>query len=349
MNARELLAFLVATPSVSGEEAALSDAFSARLADTGFEVARCGNNLWFSLGEGAPRLLLNSHLDTVPPAVGWRRDPFAAVWRDERLYGLGANDAKGCVAAMTAAAVTLRDRPLAGTAVFAFTAEEETGGAGLATVLDRIGPFDAAVVGEPTGLAACTTQRGMLLLRCTARGRAGHSAHAKPADNAIHVAAGDIALLELLSLAGDSEFGAATAQVTGISGGVKRNQVPETCEFFVDIRTTPQIDHERLVARLRHRLRSDVAVHSGRYVPKATPADAPIVQAALAAGAGGPVASATTSDWAFLGAVPAVKIGPGDTVRSHCADEYLAADELEAGVHFYARLVAEFFAARAHG
>lgn len=349
MNARELLAFLVGIPSVSGEEAALADAFSERLADYGFTVARAGNNLWFTLGEGPRRLLLNSHLDTVPPAGGWRRDPFAATWSAERLYGLGANDAKGCIAAMTAAALALRERPLAGTAVFAFTAEEETGGAGLATILDRIGPLDAAVVGEPTGLEACIAQRGMLLLRCTAHGRAGHSAHASAASNAIHVAARDITLLQSLRFGADSGSEVMTAQVTQIAGGVKRNQVPEICEFFVDIRTTPQIDHECLVAELRGRLESEITVHSSRYLPKATPTHAPIVRAALAAGAAGPVVSATTSDWAFLGAVPAVKVGPGQTLRSHCADEYMTADELEDGARLYARIVPEFLAARADG
>lgn len=350
MNLRELLSFLVGIPSVSGEEAALADAFSERLADFGFTVERDGNNLWFKIGEGPCRLLLNSHLDTVAPAAGWRHDPFAAAWGGERLYGLGANDAKGCVAAMTAAALNLSNRPLMGTAVFAFTAEEETGGAGLATILDRIGPLDAAVVGEPTGLAACIAQRGMLLLRCTARGRAGHSAHAGAAANAIHLAARDIGLLQSLRFGADSSGSeVTTAQVTQITGGVKRNQVPETCEFFVDIRTTPQIDHECLVAELRGRLESEITVHSSRYLPRATPKDAPIVQAALAAGAADPVVSATTSDWAFLGTVPAVKVGPGETLRSHCADEYVTADELEAGARFYARIVSEFLAVRADG
>lgn len=349
MNAREILAFLVGIPSVSGEEARLAETFSAFLEGVGFGVTRSGNNLWFTLGEGPTRLLLNSHLDTVPPAADWRNDPFAAKWNGRRLYGLGANDAKGCVAAMTTAALALRNGPLAGTAVFAFTAEEETGGSGLATVLDRIGPLDAAVVGEPTGLAACNAQRGMLLLRCTARGRSGHSAHANAANNAIHIAAHDIGLLDSLPFADKSELGAATIHATQIAGGIKRNQVPESCEFFLDIRTAPPADHQQLIAELRRCLRSDIAVHSARYAPKATPADAPIVRAAIAAGAGGPVASATTSDWAFLGAVPTVKIGPGDTARSHCADEYIEADELEAGARFYACLVSEFFGLAARG
>lgn len=143
MTADELLEFLVGIPSVSGNETALADAFAQKLAQAGFDVQRAGNNLWFSIGDsvrsGAPRLLLNSHLDTVPPAAGWTRDPFQPCREGDRLYGLGANDAKGCVAAMTLAASALKQhaRTLGGEAVFAFTAEEETGGAGIATKIGR--------------------------------------------------------------------------------------------------------------------------------------------------------------------------------------------------------------------
>lgn len=348
MKVHELAELLVAIPSVSGDEARIAAGLSVCLLGRGCNVRRAGNNLWFEVGAGRPRLLLNSHIDTVPAASGWRRDPFTPAWEEGRLYGLGANDAKGCVAALVAAAMSLRPGTFDGTAVFAFTAEEETGGAGLATILDEIGPLDAAVVGEPTGLAACTAQRGMLLLRCTARGRPGHAAHADGAENAIHAAARDIARLSELEFGG-SAHGPVRAQVTQVAGGMRRNQIPDSCEFFVDIRTAPGSDHERLVAELRGRLEADVAVHSARYLPKATADDAAVVRAALAAGAGAPVFSSTTSDWAFLGDLPAVKIGPGDTRRSHAADEYVTRSELEAGARLYAGLIARFFAERTDG
>lgn len=345
MKTTELLECLVGTPSVSGEEAALADAFSDRLSRANFDVRRDGNNLWFSIGRGTPRLLLNSHIDTVPAADGWTFDPFRPEWQGERFYGLGANDAKGCVTAMTLAASALQSGAdaLGGEVIFAFTAEEETGGAGIATILDKLGSLDAALVGEPTGLSACIAQRGMLLLKCIAHGKAGHVAHATDTSNAIHTAARDIALLDKMRLAPHPTLGEARAQVTQLQGGKRRNQVPERCEFFVDIRTTPNLDHDELQAEIAARLESEVTVHSARYRPKATPEDSPLRAAVTEAGAKDCIGSATTSDWAFLGDIPAVKIGPGDTHRSHTADEYLERGELEEAVTFYTRAIKQYF------
>lgn len=352
MNAAALLDTLVATPSVSKEEGALADFLQDLLASKGAVIHRQGHNLWFEIGSGGPRLLLNTHLDTVPPCAGWQGDPFKPEWRNGRLQGLGANDAKGCLAAMTMTALHLLERGLDhGTAVFAFTAEEEIGGEGIATILDQLGPLDAAIVGEPTGLQICTAQRGLLMLRCTAKGEAAHAAHAHAlgAVNAVHRAARDIVKVDALRFEPHPLLGECRAQATVISGGKARNQVPDACEFFVDLRTTPNLNHDAIVASVAEALESEVAIHSKRYLPKATDAAHPLVQAALAAaGRKGPVGSATTSDWAFLGGLPAVKVGPGDTHRSHRADEYLTLAELEAGVAFYQTLVPAFLKAPVH-
>jgi acetylornithine deacetylase len=277
------------------------------------------------------------------------------VWRDGKLYGLGSNDAKGCVAAMLLAARALLENPHTlegrGEVVFAFTAEEETGGAGLGTVLPALGALDAAIVGEPTGLKPCTAQRGLLLLRCVAQGKSAHVAHAHTAgaENAIHVAARDISVLAELRFPAHPLLGEARAQVTQIQGGLARNQVPDRCEFFVDLRTTPGMDHAAVAQQLAGALRSEVMVHSARYLPKFTPEHEPIVRAAVAAGGASPVGSSTASDWAFLGKVPTVKVGPGDTLRSHRPDEYLALVELEAGVAFYQKLIHGYFSEAARG
>jgi acetylornithine deacetylase len=277
------------------------------------------------------------------------------VWREGKLYGLGSNDAKGCVAAMLLTARGLLENPQLlegrGEVLFAFTAEEETGGAGLGTVLPGLGALDAAVVGEPTGLKPCTAQRGLLLLRCVAQGRSAHVAHALTAGalNAIHMAAQDISTLAELRFPPHPLLGEARAQVTQIQGGLARNQVPDRCEFFVDIRTTPGMDHAAVATHLSGVLRSEVTVHSARYLPKATASNEPIVRAAVLAGDATPVGSCTASDWAFLGNVPAVKVGPGDTLRSHKPDEYLALVELEAGVAFYQQLIRGYFEEVARG
>jgi acetylornithine deacetylase len=347
MNAQDLITTLVSTPSVSGEEGPLADLVQGLLTSRGFEVHRQGHNLWFSFGsKGGARLLLNSHLDTVPPCAGWEGDPFTAAWQGSRVQGLGANDAKGCVTAILLAAFELAHQQLPGEVVVALTAEEETGGNGIATILDQLGPLDGAVVGEPTGLRVCAAQRGLLVLKCTARGQSGHVAHAQMlgAENAIHKAARDISRIAAMEFAPHALLGSQKAQVTQVQGGLRRNQVPDACEFFVDLRTSPDQDHEALAADFQRQLESEVSIHSKRYLPKGTDPNHPIVRAALlAAGKAGPVGSGTTSDWAFLGDVPAVKVGPGDTFRSHRPNEYVTLAELEAGAAFYAQLATTFF------
>jgi acetylornithine deacetylase len=191
----------------------------------------------------------------------------------------------------------------------------------------------------------------MLLLRCVAHGRSAHVAHAHTAEakNAIHLAAQDISTLAELRFPPHPLLGEARAQVTQIQGGLARNQVPDRCEFFVDIRTTPGMDHAAVAQHLSIVLRSEVAVHSARYLPKATAPSEPIVRAAMVAAGAKPVGSSTASDWAFLGNLPAVKVGPGDTLRSHRPDEYLALVELEAGVAFYQQLIHGYFEEVARG
>jgi acetylornithine deacetylase len=352
-----LLAQLVAIPSLSGEEAAAADCVARYAAALGVDVQRLGHNVWFELGRGAPRLLLHSHLDTVPPGSGWSADPWTPRTAGGRLTGLGANDAKGCVAALLGAAAELQrtgwDGP--GTLLVALTAEEETGGpGGIVAARPAWGELDAAVFGEPTGLAPCTAQGGMLLLECTAHGASGHAAHAGALGlrNAIHAAARDIGRLAQLELepystpAGPEQ---ARPQVTLISGGLSANQVPDRCSFRVDLRTTPNLDHEALLAQLRASLESEVAGLSSRYRPVATDHAEPVVQAALAASGRPPFYSRTVSDWSLLPGVPAVKLGPGESVRSHQADEFLLIDELAAGQACYAALVRRYFQEAAHG
>ncbi|HWQ09039.1 MAG TPA: M20/M25/M40 family metallo-hydrolase, partial [Holophaga sp.] len=200
------------------------------------------------------------------------------------------------------------------------------------------------VVGEPTGLKVCAAQRGMLVLKCTAKGVSAHVAHAKLGENAIHKAARDMVKLESLAFEAHPLLGAAHPVVTQVSGGLARNQVPDLCEFVVDLRTTPNLPDEDAIARLAAELESSVSVLASGYLPMATDPSHAIVKAALkAARTKVPVGSDTTSDWAFLGNLPAVKAGPGDTMRSHRPNEWLSLKELNAGTTFYAGLAREFF------
>lgn len=346
MNAAELLALLVSIPSVSGNERAIADRLTELLRTEGFGVERDGDNIWFAIGGNAsPHMLLLSHLDTVPPCDGWETDPFTPTIIEQKMIGLGANDAKGCVAAMILAAGELGRAAIEGCVTFAFVAGEEKDGSGIRTTLPHLREIDAAIVCEPTSLQVCNAQRGMLILRCTARGKSAHVAHATAGENAIHKAARDVIRLADMRFEPHDSLGQARAQVTQISGGLARNQVPDVCEFYVDLRTTPNLRHDALVRQVSGALESEVIVHSARYEPIATDATQPIVQAALeAAGNAQPVSSNTASDWAFLRDIPAVKVGPGDTQRSHRPNEYLLLGELEGGAQFYQRAVRAYFA-----
>lgn len=353
---------LVAIRSVSREEDAIAAAVFNELEAVRLHPRRSGCNVWCEIGDAPrPRLLFNSHLDTVPAAAGWSGDPWTVRRDGDRLIGLGANDAKGCVTAMIGAALALKQRldrgeKLGGTVVLALTAEEEISGKGLSELLPSLQPIDAALVGEPTGLVPMIAQRGLLILKCVARGRSGHPANtpADTADNAIDNAVGEMIRLRDVDWGEPhSLLGACHAHVTTIAGGVARNVIPDACEFFVDIRTTPDTPHAALVARLREYLKCEVHIHSERLVPVQTDPSHPLVQAALRTLPGvEPTGSPTMSDMVFLAGVPAVKIGPGESARSHTPDEFVTGEELAAGAAAYERIAQEYFASPgevAHG
>jgi len=347
------LARYVAVPSVSREEAALAELVSSELVAAGFDVQRQANNIWCEFGDqDRPRLLLNSHLDTVPPGAGWLTDPWTPTRDGERLIGLGANDAKGCGVAMIEACLALQARlkrgeKLGGTIVLALTAEEEISGQGLGTIQDAIRPIDAGLVGEPTNLVPMIAQRGLLILKGLARGQTGHPANTPPeaGANAIFTAADDLARLLTFDWGETHPFlGRCHAHVTRISGGIANNVVPDACEFLLDIRTTPLESHRALYERLRTFLKSELSIHSERLVPVETDPRELIVRAVLEALPGSrPSGSPTMSDMLYLLGIPSVKIGPGHSPRSHTPNEFVTRPELQAGAAAYERIALAYF------
>ena len=344
---------LVSVPSLSGQEDAVVDVVAAELRDAGLHVQRQGNNIWCEFGDQPrPRLLFNSHLDTVPAGEGWTGDPHTLRREGDRLIGLGANDAKGCVTAMIEAALALKARldrgtPLGGTLVLALTAEEENSGAGLGTIVDQLAPLDAALVGEPTRMQPMIAQRGLLILRGIAHGRTAHPANITPAkaDNAIMKAAEELLRLRDFDWGPSHRLlGPCQGHVTMISGGRARNVIPDSCEFFLDVRTTPRESHAKLFQRLCKHLQCELQIHSDRLVPVETKASAPIIAAVCSALPGvAPAGSGTMSDMIYLAGTPMVKIGPGDSPRSHTPNEYICADELAHGASGYELCALAFF------
>lgn len=351
-----LLQALIRFPSLSGEEAATASFVVAHVEAAGapgIAVARHGDNVVVTLGDGPDALLLNSHLDVVPPSADHPFDPFDPVIRDGVLYGRGSVDAKASGATMLTALLTLAAEgyaPPGGRLVVALTTCEETGAApsGLATIRPDLPPLSAALIGEPTELRPCIAQKGLLILRVEARGQTAHAARAHLGDNAILRAARDLARLDGLTL-GDADpyLGPPTLTVTTIEGGTARNVVPDRCTFHLDIRTTPAQAHAAVTRQIAALLESDVHVHSDRIVPVATPEEARIVRACRAALPGAaPFGSPTASDWIEVPGLPVVKIGPGRSERSHTPEERIAVAELPRAVDAYRRIVQAYFDAR---
>lgn len=345
----ELTRALVRIPSQSGSEDAVARFAHDWLAARGLEVELVGLSVFARLrGAPGPTVLLNSHLDTVPAGEGWEADPWDVEWRDDRLVGLGANDAKGCAAAMMWAAASLAQLPAGerpGELWLALNEREETTNAGMRAVVEHVGLPDGAVTGEPTGLEVVRAQAGLALLVATWRGRSCHAAHVSRVDheNALLAAARELATLpNPWVLEGEHPLlGPSTLTPTVLHVGDRHNRVPDLAECTFDARLAAPHDAAECLALLCDRLpTAEVTVKSDRLRPVETPDEHAFVRAALdCAGTARATGSNTMSDMALLPGVPAVKCGPGMTVRSHTANEYIARAELAAGAAFYERVV----------
>lgn len=340
-EAVELLQALIATPSTSRDEARTGDLLFAFLADHGAAPERLHNNVW-ARAEGfdprRPTLLLNSHHDTVRPAASYTRDPYAPTLEEGRLYGLGSNDAGASVVSLTETFLTFRTRRLPFNLVVALSAEEECMGEhGMRALLPALGPIDMALVGEPTGMQAATGERGLVVLDCTAHGRSGHAARGEGV-NALYIALDDIARLRTFRFERESQLlGPIGIAVTQIEAGTQHNVVPDTCRFVVDVRTTDAYSNEEVVEQLRAALHSDVVPRSTRIRAAAVGDDHPLVRAARAVGRQTFV-SPTTSDRTLM-PFPSLKMGPGESARSHSADEFVLVAEIDEAITVYEQYI----------
>jgi acetylornithine deacetylase len=345
-----LLEQLVSYPALSGEEAEIATFVQSWLGRAGLPAERFENNVYTWVGDGEHCLLLNSHLDVVPASSDHPFDPFTAVTRDGRMFGRGTVDAKASGAAMLTALSNLRRNgavPDHGKVMVALTACEETANPtnGLQQLLPQLPPLSGAIVGEPTSLQPCFSQKGLLILEVTAHGKSAHAARPSRGRNAVVMAARDIARLEEMGFERvHPQLGEITKVVTVIQGGSARNVIPESCEFVVDIRTTPSYTHEEIVDQIREAFESHVHISSERYIPAETPEPSNMASAVRAAlPSAEPFGSPTVSDWAFLGSVPAVKLGPGASKLSHTGAESIELSELKAAVSIYEAIAKRFF------
>ena len=341
-NAVALLRQMIQTPSFSKEEAGTAGLLAEFLQERGVEVHRKKNNVWAfnrHYNPAKPTILLNSHHDTVKPNGAYTRDPFAATVEGVRLYGLGSNDAGASGVSLLAAFLHFYDRKdLKYNLCVAITAEEENSGHdGLECVIPELGPLEFAIVGEPTLMQLAIAERGLMVIDCTAHGKAGHAAR-EEGDNAIYKAMQDIEWFRTYRFPKVSDlFGAVKMSVTIISAGTQHNVVPAECRFTVDIRVTDRYTNEEVLEIIKEHVSCEVKARSTRLRPSSIRPDHPIVQAGLALGRT-TYGSPTTSDQALLD-IPSLKLGVGDSARSHSADEFIHLSEIREGIELYIKML----------
>ena len=334
---------MIATPSFSKEEDKTADIITIYLEKSGVKTSRYLNNIWAVnkyFNASKPTILLNSHHDTVKPNKGYTRDPFEPEIVDNKLFGLGSNDAGGCLVSLIACFLYYyEEKNLKYNLILAATAEEEISGKnGVEVLLPVLPPIDFAIVGEPTLLNLAIAERGLLVIDAVVKGRAGHAAR-NEGDNAIYKAIQDIQWIQQYQFDKVSDFlGSVKITVTSFHTDNKQhNVVPASAEYLLDIRVNELYTFEEVITILQHSLQATLTPRSTRLKSTSIPLEHPIVQSGIALGKtcyGSP----TTSDKALM-PFPALKIGPGDSARSHTADEFIFIEEIEQGIDTYINLL----------
>jgi acetylornithine deacetylase len=338
-----LLKELIATPSFSKEEDETAGILCRFLGERDIVHTRVGNNV-FALNKhydaAKPSILLNSHHDTVKPNKGYTFDPFTPFEKDGKLFGLGSNDAGGCLVSLIATFLYYYDKQdTKYNVVFAASAEEEISGVnGIELVLPYLGKIDCGIVGEPTKLEMAVAERGLMVIDCTAEGRSGHAAR-NEGENALYKAVDDINWIrgykfeKVSPLLGESRL---TATVINTEN-VQHNVVPSQCKFVLDVRVNELYTFEEILDELQQNLKSKFKPRTTRMKSTSIPLDHPLVLAGIKLGKGY-YGSPTTSDKALM-PFSTLKMGPGDSARSHTADEYIYVEEIRDGIETYIKMV----------
>ena len=343
-DAIDLLKGMIAIPSYSREEKDVADFLQRQWEKTGHIVNRQGNNLWLStaIDTSKPTLLLNSHIDTVRPVAGWTKDPFFPDESiDDVIFGLGSNDAGASVVSLYAVFTMLSQREQSCNLIFLASAEEEISGKnGIESVLPLLPAISFAVVGEPTGMQPAIAEKGLMVLDCTTTGKAGHAARDEGV-NAITLALKDVEWFNTFRFPCQSDLlGSVKMSVTQIQAGTQHNVIPDRCTFVVDVRSNEFYSNEELLRQIREQVSCEVVPRSTRLNSSHIAPSHPFVQRAVMLGKR-PFGSPAMSDQALM-SFPSVKIGPGDSARSHCANEYIHPSEIREAIDTYFLLLNDF-------
>lgn len=342
-----LLKELVMVPSVSRDEAAVADLLEAyMIAESGLPVGRSGNNLWMvapGYCPSRPTLLLNAHLDTVKAAASWTYNPFAATEEGDRLYGLGTNDDGASLVTLLHVFLALRDTQQSYNLIFLASAEEEVSGKnGIESVLPQLPHIDVALVGEPTGMQVAVAEKGLVVLDGVAHGKSGHAARNEGV-NALYLALDAVNRLRQFSFEKESAtLGPVKVSVTNMQAGQgQHNVVPDVCTFIVDVRTTDAYSNEETVRLLQAAAGPAVTLtpRSTRLQPSGIDVNHPLVKRIVEQRPGVKLfGSPTLSDQALMH-FPSIKMGPGDSARSHTANEYIEKKEISQAIDIYLQLL----------
>lgn len=339
-----LLEKIIALPSCSGQEGQVADLMTAVLAGYGYQACRKGNNVWarsHHFDPKKPTVLLEAHIDTVRPNGNWETDPYTPVVREGKLFGLGSNDTGGSIVSMLAAFIRLDRNVQSYNLIYLNSAEEEnTGKNGVQSVVEEIGRVDLALVGEPTGMQAAVAEKGLMVLDCVAKGKPGHAARNEGV-NAIYEAMEDMEWFRTYRFDKVSDLlGEVKMTVTGVQAGTLHNVVPAECNFMVDIRVNEYYSNAEIFEIVKKQVKSEVRPRSFSLNSSAISPDHPFVKRCREMGLT-TYGSPTTSDQAVL-PWTSLKIGPGDSARSHTANEYIYLEEIREGIDLFVKLLDGF-------
>lgn len=336
----ELLKGMVAIPSFSREETAVADYIENWLKAHSLEPERLKNNLWLDSDPGSdkPVLLLNAHIDTVRPAGGYTRDPFTPSEEGGRIYGLGTNDDGASVVALLGAYLELSKKPQPYHLIWSATAEEEVCGRnGIELIVPELPPVSLGVMGEPTGMQMAVAEKGLMVLDCTAHGKSGHAARNEGV-NAIYEALADIDWFRNYQFEKVSPYlGPVKMTVSMINAGTQHNVVPDTCTFVVDVRPNGMYTNLEVLSIIKDSVKCDVKERSTRLNSSHIDSGHPVVQRGLSLGLEA-FGSPTTSNQTVVD-FTTIKIGPGQSSRSHTADEYIETEEITSAISTYVALL----------
>ena len=344
-NALTLLKELIKIQSFSKEEDGTADLLEKWFADKGIVATRNRNNVWAvnqHFDAAKPTLLLNSHHDTVKPNAAYTRDPFLPTVEDGKLYGLGSNDAGGCLVGLLAAFTYFYEQEnLAYNLVVAATAEEENSGEnGIAFLLPLLPKIDVAIVGEPTLLDLAIAEKGLVVLDAVVKGTPGHAAHTQNTENPINKALQELSWFDSFQFPKLSEaLGAVKMTVTQINAGSQHNVVPAELHFVVDVRVTDAYTNQEVLDLVQAHSNCEIKARSLRLNSSSIDPTHPLVKAGVKLGKN-TYGSPTLSDQSRL-ICQSLKLGPGDSLRSHSADEFIYVQEVKDGVEFYIKLLKE--------